>query len=759
MQGNPTTSYDDHNAIPDEGHLPNPTNDGSPGHASAVAVQQAAHPLLSVPVQPRARVGTRRRSKRVGTSARMDVVDIEMDGKEAPESMEHDKLKVVHLKKLTVGKDYEYQDAYGNWYPVRITEETKTGEYVGQSLFSKNKVYEHIKASQCIESAAPHKENWVSYWFWTIFDLILFTAIVVLLVHGDKNDWYDFLTSTTWLGYIWQFLIIPILFVARIYWYFLNRAKSRHSRAVQSVKSFVSRKVEIDGKQVYLVGTMHVSPGSVEDVQRAADEIDPDVYMIELDFDRLAAMKEAENPPICDQWLFNKDGKSVRGVHTDWNSALHKRNYTGTLTFEKEHDLHGKILLAPMIKGNVASFVYAAEKRGAEAVFFLDRDGKTVKKPEKLPTPRASVKSVSSTSSYESLNESTMSETPIAREGAPNAAEGYEYHASSKQIESDSCCSLSYFCCKTGRNTSPEIPCYLVPNNMFNMQDEGLAVEFQVRSGNVGQPRTCRRMCCQTTCLTLTGIGVMYGLIRMAGCKVGGEFLLADKLARERGKALATIDMGMGRLGAALLDRLIPYPRNLWYMIIAWASVPRHLLTWLFLPMGHKLDIVLNMLYGFARFKCRTWLAFLVGVGAATAILTGVILLIQYGSKAVATGTSSAAGSDEEESDKIGDTVFLVVGVAIQVYLYPVVYKGLLDSRDEQMYRGVVAQIRRRPNAEKFMIVIGAAHSNGMIRRMYERGFMPDGNAREARREWAPYPFNKGFLFNYLYYGNPIKTE
>ena len=28
-----------------------------------------------------------------------------------------------------------------------------------------------------------------------------------------------------------------------------------------------------DGKQVYLVGTMHVSPGSVEDVQRAADEI------------------------------------------------------------------------------------------------------------------------------------------------------------------------------------------------------------------------------------------------------------------------------------------------------------------------------------------------------------------------------------------------------------------------------------------------------------------------------------------------------
>ena len=29
----------------------------------------------------------------------------------------------------------EYQDAYGNWYPVRITEETKTGEYVGQVMF------------------------------------------------------------------------------------------------------------------------------------------------------------------------------------------------------------------------------------------------------------------------------------------------------------------------------------------------------------------------------------------------------------------------------------------------------------------------------------------------------------------------------------------------------------------------------------------------------------------------------------------------
>lgn len=50
-------------------------------------------------------------------------------------------------------------------------------------------------------------------------------------------------------------------------------------------------KVEIDGKNIYLIGTAHVSPESVELVKRAAEELKPNSICIELDDARYKNMK------------------------------------------------------------------------------------------------------------------------------------------------------------------------------------------------------------------------------------------------------------------------------------------------------------------------------------------------------------------------------------------------------------------------------------------------------------------------------------
>eukprot|EP00397_Hematodinium_sp_SG-2012_P006498 GEMP01006530.1.p1 GENE.GEMP01006530.1~~GEMP01006530.1.p1 ORF type:complete len:697 (+),score=154.11 GEMP01006530.1:131-2221(+) len=646
-------------------------------------------------------------SRSMARNTVQDGSDIEARGMESVESMEFDKLKVVKLSQLEVGTDYEYCDPSGDYFPVNIIDEDEvSGNYIGRSIFQKNKIFTKIKAGECIESAPRHKVNWINYLFWVFFDIGLCVGLVFAMIHGL----YDALsTQWYWLGRVSTYALIPIFAVTRLFWHFVWPAKN----AVHNVSRFVCKKVEMDGKEVYFVGTMHVSPGSVNDVRKVIDAVDPDVIMIELDHDRLQAMKEAKDPQPCDQPMWTKkDGTKVRAVHADWNASLNKQTVVAKLCFDANvKDLKDKILVVPSIKSGHALFVWNAQKRGAAAVFFIDNDA---------------------VENQDDPGKTKPSLIIINSEGLINAWR---------------------FCLSTGRNTPPTIPTYLVPARHFQRdREDGKEVTFIVKSGYLEAPSTCRQTCCRFTCVMGTGIGIMYGLIRLAGCKVGQEFILADELATQRGKAFATIDMGMGRLGKSLLDRLIPYPRNLWYLITFWAALPRHMFVWLLLPQAHKLDLFLNMMWGFGRFHLRTWAAFLLGSLCASAMLTGIIFFVGYLTRLGAEQVASSSGASDENVDDLGKWIATFAPLVLQVYLYPVVYKGLLDSRDEQMYRGAVAQIRRRPNATKFVIVIGAAHSNGMIRRMYLRGFMPDGECEEARRKWAPFPFNIGCLFNPFFY-------
>ena len=54
-----------------------------------------------------------------------------------------------------------------------------------------------------------------------------------------------------------------------------------HTDGGLSLPSSVIR-IELEGRQVYLVGTAHVSKSSVEDVQTTLDQIRPDTVCVEL---------------------------------------------------------------------------------------------------------------------------------------------------------------------------------------------------------------------------------------------------------------------------------------------------------------------------------------------------------------------------------------------------------------------------------------------------------------------------------------------
>jgi len=51
----------------------------------------------------------------------------------------------------------------------------------------------------------------------------------------------------------------------------------------------------INGKEITIIGTAHISSESVEEVKQALDEIKPDVIAIELDDERYKSMTEKKN--------------------------------------------------------------------------------------------------------------------------------------------------------------------------------------------------------------------------------------------------------------------------------------------------------------------------------------------------------------------------------------------------------------------------------------------------------------------------------
>ena len=77
--------------------------------------------------------------------------------------------------------------------------------------------------------------------------------------------------------------------------------------------------VEVEGRTYHLVGTAHVSRRSVEEVRAAIEELKPDCICVELDAERLEALR---NPTQWDKLDIAAAIKKGRGPYLMANMAM-----------------------------------------------------------------------------------------------------------------------------------------------------------------------------------------------------------------------------------------------------------------------------------------------------------------------------------------------------------------------------------------------------------------------------------------------------
>merc|ERR1719401_1798553 len=115
-----------------------------------------------------------------------------------------------------------------------------------------------------------------------------------------------------------------------------------------------------------------------------------------------------------------------------------------------------------------------------------------------------------------------------------------------------------------------------------------------------------------------------------------------------------------------------------------------------------------------ASFPLRTWVAFVLAGSVAGTLMNAIILGLSYGG---AQGARIVGGTAVQDDEDLQQWILL----AIQLYLFPQVYSAVAASRDEAMYRSIVATSRERAK-RRLVVVVGAAHANGILARVRTRG-------------------------------------
>ena len=88
--------------------------------------------------------------------------------------------------------------------------------------------------------------------------------------------------------------------------------------------------VQIEGKDVYLVGTAHVSLKSVEDVRHAVETVQPDTICIELCKGRFEAITQRDNWKKMDIFKIIKETLNGMGIEDArvWSKGRSPLNFT-----------------------------------------------------------------------------------------------------------------------------------------------------------------------------------------------------------------------------------------------------------------------------------------------------------------------------------------------------------------------------------------------------------------------------------------------
>lgn len=449
------------------------------------------------------------------------------------------------------------------------------------------------------------------------------------------------------------------------------------------------------GKEVFIVATLHISPRAPRDVQAVIMNTEPDVVMIELDEERLDRMRHddverAQHPKREDlqpiHIIGDNAGSETLTVYAQravWNAERAGEVISGVLAFDEEDAFGLQSAWRQDVSGGRLSVVHRGSPNGEYAPFAL--------KAHKAAHAGAEALLV--------INQDDA--LPMNRVGGGN-------------LLADLRIALHSWSCGF-----PPIPVLLLGNkdgmmlkSICRARPEAQA-EFEVLADTYPRRalRNPRKRLCQACALMCTGIGVLYGIIQCFNVEVGAEFVAAEEAALARNTPCVCIDVDMNMFWSRLGWAVLPTPCNIVYSALAWVAFPRVLLRVLF-PGRGSVDVIGGMFLHAASFSFRTWVAFGLAGFCSSFILNHILELFGYGAEKAAEG----AGVVKEKDAEYVQT-WIMLG--IELYLLPRIYQAVAASRDEAMFQMIVAKGR---SAQKLVVVVGAAHSNGILSRIRTRG-------------------------------------
>jgi len=512
-----------------------------------------------------------------------------------------------------------------------------------------------------------------------IFDLaasVIFWYFV-LIVLGNAPD-------------AWFFSFWGALLGAMILWRFY-RAYTVPPDDVASTIPYTCGFAAANGKEVFLVATVHISPRAPKDVEAVIGSTQPDITMIELDEERLDRMRDEEaersmepNTDDLQPIRITAEGCEPTVVYAQralWNAERTGQLISGKVIYDEDNSygleqqtegLDGSMALVQRgsENGEFAPFAlkaHCAARAGAEAVLVINQEAK-------LPINRIG-------------GGTLMGDLRVA--------------------------------CRTFSCGFPPIPLVLLPRDegeklreMCLKSKSAVQAELEVLPDSYPR-RTLRRRLCQASALMFSGIGVLYGVIGCFNVDVGAEFLAAEVEASNRGIPCTCIDVDLNSLLSRLGYAVIPTPCNLMRAVLAWLAFPRVAFRALFPGRGY-VDVTGSMILHGASFPLKNWVAFILA-GVAARFVTGKLLeLLGFGAAEVA---EKAGAVDEKDVADVQTYIMLL----IEFYMLPRIYEAIVASRDEAMYRGIVAK-GKEFNTRRAVVVVGAGHANGILRRIRNSG-------------------------------------
>lgn len=446
--------------------------------------------------------------------------------------------------------------------------------------------------------------------------------------------------------------------------------------------------VSSGGKELFVVATVHVSPRAPKDVEVVIGRVNPDLVMIELDEERLTDMREEDTlPRDADLQPMELEAAGRETVHlkaqrAHWNGEYSGAVIQGPPIFD-EADQYG---LQPREPGSRSGTVVVV-RRGVPPGQFGTWSLKA------SIAARAGASAVLVLQDHPKL-------PPVPRIGAASLVAELKVAA------------------RTRNCGFPPIPLLLLPREAgeellrCTRDQRGAQVKFQVLQDDFPR-RTLRRLVCQTIGFLLSGFWILYGIIECFKVDAGEEFIKAEEVARRSSIPCVCIDVDTNELCSRIRSAVVPTPCNIVRALLAWISFPRALWSALF-PGRGNVDVIGSTVLHAMSFGLRIWMAMMIAAVCAGGFVAVILLFFSH----EAAGAAAGGGVIKpDQTDALQTGIMLIV----EMYAFPRLYEAVAASRDEAMYQAVVAKAGQR-SARRLVVVVGAAHANGILQRARTRG-------------------------------------